>query len=289
MLGFYHSADFDGICSAAILKKKFPHIELYGIDYNDSIPWEIIKKHDDIIMCDFSFNPFEKMKKIYDKVKGHFVWIDHHKSAISEYEQANISISGLLDSNYAACELVWKYFYPDYNIPYAIKLLGRYDVWDFNDENTFPFQYGMRMESSSPDDYIWKILLSTKNAKEIDNKINEIIKNGNLVIQYQEMNDYKFLKSHSFVFKFKGYNCLACNTTYSNSQFFKHYKDVYSNEDIDIFMPFSIKDDLKWKISMFSNKDDIDVSLIAKEMGGGGHKNAAGFIYTDDIVELIDS
>ena len=33
----------------------------------------------------------------------------------------------------------------------------------------------------------------------------------------------------------------------------------------------------KWKVSLYTKKDDIDVSIIAQKYGGGGHKKASGF------------
>ena len=34
---------------------------------------------------------------------------------------------------------------------------------------------------------------------------------------------------------------------------------------------------LKWTISLYSQGESVDVSVIAKAHGGGGHKGAAGF------------
>ncbi len=45
-------------------------------------------------------------------------------------------------------------------------------------------------------------------------------------------------------------------------------------------------DDDKYKISLRS-KGEVDVSLIAKEFGGGGHVNAAGFVGKEEDVEKI--
>jgi phosphoesterase RecJ-like protein len=41
----------------------------------------------------------------------------------------------------------------------------------------------------------------------------------------------------------------------------------------------------KWKASMRS-KGDVNVATVAKEFGGGGHKNAAGFITQGDLEEI---
>lgn len=42
-------------------------------------------------------------------------------------------------------------------------------------------------------------------------------------------------------------------------------------------------------VSLRSDSDDVDVSAIAKSMGGGGHKRAAGFTFAgQNIEELLD-
>jgi phosphoesterase RecJ-like protein len=44
------------------------------------------------------------------------------------------------------------------------------------------------------------------------------------------------------------------------------------------------------KVSLRSSKDEIDVSAIARQMGGGGHRQAAGFssnLPLEEIVEFI--
>jgi nanoRNase/pAp phosphatase (c-di-AMP/oligoRNAs hydrolase) len=41
-------------------------------------------------------------------------------------------------------------------------------------------------------------------------------------------------------------------------------------------MPFQFNGKL-WTVSLYTTKEHIDVSQIAKKRGGGGHKQAAGF------------
>jgi hypothetical protein len=43
MICFYHSADLDGHCSGAIIKKVHPECELIGINYGDEFPWDKVK------------------------------------------------------------------------------------------------------------------------------------------------------------------------------------------------------------------------------------------------------
>jgi len=50
-------------------------------------------------------------------------------------------------------------------------------------------------------------------------------------------------------------------------------------------MPFQF-DGKKWTISLYTTKDEIDCSVIAKSNGGGGHKKAAGF-QVEDISKVF--
>jgi phosphoesterase RecJ-like protein len=43
------------------------------------------------------------------------------------------------------------------------------------------------------------------------------------------------------------------------------------------------------KGSLRTTRDDVDVSLIAQKMGGGGHKKAAGFSASGTIQEVLNT
>ncbi len=48
------------------------------------------------------------------------------------------------------------------------------------------------------------------------------------------------------------------------------------NKDYDIVFPFYFSGD-NYTVSLYTKKD-IDVSIIAKKYGGGGHKKSADFV-----------
>jgi oligoribonuclease NrnB/cAMP/cGMP phosphodiesterase (DHH superfamily) len=155
----YHSRDLDGWMSAAIVKKWFlgnnheggvvhsfennwerptcmvntpNELSMLGWDYGDEIP--DLSEYDKVIMCDISF-PKEEMVQIDLKSKDGLHWIDHHLSAIkannfnSERDGKSHHVAGLRDTNFAACELTWKYFFPNKEMPEIVRLLGRYDCF----------------------------------------------------------------------------------------------------------------------------------------------------------------
>ena len=53
------------------------------------------------------------------------------------------------------------------------------------------------------------------------------------------------------------------------------------------FIVKEVEDDV-YKVSLRS-KGDLDVSKVATEFGGGGHKNASGLTYKGKVDELINS
>lgn len=275
---FYHSADFDGICSGAIVKKAIPKVELRGYDYGQEFPWEEIKgRH--VIMVDVSLQPFSEMERLA-KEAGELTWIDHHKTAIEEKLKSEVEIFGVRIEGRAACELTWQWFFSDRLMPRAVQLLGRYDVWDHEDPDVLPFQYGARAHiKNGVEDSIWRFLLDNDDAY-----IWKIVGAGRLILEYQIGQDAIAAKAKCFETIIKGppdadgwrrpLGAIACNHGPSNS---KVFDSVFDPAKHDLMMPFYLKKDGRWKVSLYSEKPDVDCGAIAKQYGGGGHRGAAGF------------
>jgi uncharacterized protein len=263
---FYHRVDLDGHCSGAIVKLKCPECEMIGVDYNDEFDFSSLTINEEVFIVDFSFPP-DIMKVLYSKYRVH--WIDHHKSAIEKCKDLS-NFPGIREIGKAGCELTWKYLFPDKPIPEAVRLLGRYDVWDHQDPDVLPFQYGMRsLENTHPDLTYWKDLLLPS-----DNKFFELILGeGITIFHYQQTQDEKYAKGMSFETEFEGLRAIAVNKALCNS---KVFDSVYDPEKHDIMIVFGMKAG-QFKYSLYCAKDEIDVSEIAKKHGGGGHKGAAGF------------
>jgi len=299
----YHSRDLDGYCSGAIVKHKFPNVQLIGFDYGETLP-ELDLAPDgstEVIMVDVSIPPVE-MAALARKCK--LTFIDHHRTAIQALEKfaddnANVrpgtmsrnpfgiswstTMIAFLKDGLAACELTWMYFFREYAMPRTVELLGKYDTWRNSDpvewENIIlPFQYGMRMVCSGPDT-MPKNLLATQNqatAKDID----RILSDGKLILRYQKEQNAITCK-RAFELEFKGYRAIALNGGGFSSLTFQ---SVWDESKYDLMVNFAFNGKF-WTVSLYTTKD-IDCSALAKEMGGGGHKQAAGF-QLNDVRSLI--
>jgi len=272
---FYHSADLDGHCSGAIVKYKYPKCEMIGIDYGDEFPWDKLDEDNEpIFMVDFSLEPFEKMVQLQRLSDNRLIWIDHHKSAIEAHKDWNnnhpeyLAIDGVRKIGIGACALTWKYLFAE-PIPRAVKLLAEYDVWKLDDPSTLRFQYGMRLYNTNPENQdFWKSLFEIRLRSSI-------LVEGEICLQFLSKQNKRYCDLNTIEIYFSGLHCIALNLgkPYISSSAFKH---VWDSEKYDAMLGFCRKDKI-WEVNLYTDKDHIDLSIIAKAYGGGGHEKAAGF------------
>lgn len=268
---FYHSADLDGHCSGAIVKRHYPDAEVIGINYGDPFPWESITPGEEVWMVDFSLQPFSDMVRLNGMCR--LVWIDHHKTAIAEAQQCGFQASKdqRLEVLLAACEATWTYCQGQYTeiLPRSILYLGRYDIWKHQEHpGALDFQYGMRFqENTKPDNQeFWKDIFS-------DIRTDELVALGRTLQTHEERRNIKVCAASAFEITLDGLRCIAVNETIGNSLTFK---SVWNPERYDAMLCFYWKR-TQWTVSLFSDKPGVDVSGVCKARGGGGHKGAAGF------------
>lgn len=280
-VGIYHSQDLDGYCSGAIMKLKYPDITLIGWNYGEPFPFEQIEGAE-VIMADVSL-PMDQMIQAATKSKS-FLWVDHHASAIkafySYFETYPFwlpnNFKAFIDSTYAACELTWRRLFPDTDMPYAVELLGMYDSWRQSDtpmwnDRILPFQYGMRAICASPETFPTQLFLD---VALISRRIKAIINSGHSILSYIEKQNAKSCKN-AFEAKFEGLHAICLNTQDRNSTTFD---SIWDESKYDIMLPFSYDGEVV-KVSLYTTKDNVDCSELAKKYGGGGHKKAAGFMH----------
>lgn len=271
---YYHSSDLDGHCSGAIVLNKHPECEMIGVNYNETLNKSDITDGETVYIVDFSFSA-DVMEWL--NLKADLIWIDHHKSAIEKCDHIE-NIRGIREIGKAGCELTWEFLHPNHEIPHGVWLLGRYDVWDHEDINVLPFQYGIRNQGdtrpeSENGSELWFNILSDFTD------IGRIIDVGLNILRYQAAQDAMYAKGMSYEAEFHGYNVIVMNKAYSNSKIFD---SVYDPDKHDFMILFGVKPG-EIKYSLYCDKPEIDVSAIAVQYGGGGHKGAAGF-YSDKII-----
>ena len=274
----YHSRDLDGYTSGAVVKLKYPSATLIGYDYGEPMP--DIPANCPIIIIDVSFS-MPDMLKLSKLSGGQLTWIDHHASAIKAYNEFMVGkepfMTAVLEDGVAACEGGWKHFFPGEKMPTAILLLGEYDTWRNQDEKRWndiilPFQFGMRMICDSPETFPKRFIDGVSDPSYFD-----VVEQGKTVLLYQAQLNKQQCK-RSFEIEFKGLRAICLNGGGFNSDVFK---SVYDESKHDLMMPFQYDGKDSWVVSLYTTKAEVDCSTLAKSMGGGGHKKAAGFQVAD--------
>ena len=323
----YHSIDQDGYMSAAIVEHWFNQQEVPNkqgedcntinfIGYNYGQPTPDLEEYDKVIMVDVSFNMSE-MTRLSHELGNNFIWIDHHISSINEWNKViepnpnNWYIGGIRDTKYAACELTWKYFFPNEEMPEIVRLLGRYDCFGHKgtDEEfkVLEFQYGARQCISNYEDaynYLTNsILESRRNSGNAGHPyynsiINDIYNTGVSIYRYLCIEAKEVYKNR--------FNIIFKSTPKDGSCGIALYKFICINKERFNPINFGIdyhKDEYDgcacfhydgvaklWRFSLYNDNGLVDCSIIAKQYGGGGHRGAAGFVLNnEEFYKLINN
>jgi oligoribonuclease NrnB/cAMP/cGMP phosphodiesterase (DHH superfamily) len=276
---FYHRSDNDGKASGAILRYANPNAIMHPYEYNDPFPYDAIKDDDEIIFTDV-VAPYPELIRILGKY--HTKIIDHHISLINFLK---VPVDGIQESGYvAACELCWRYCFGSKPIPQTIKLIATYDCWDNRDKENWddtvlPFQYGLRRLDLDPVTNwpFWQGFFDnmlTGSAAADSFLMDENIAAGRSILIYQENVAAEIMRTNFFEAQFEGMRALCCNTNIKNNQFFASNWDESKYE---VMVGFDIRSDQTLRVSLYTTRNDVDVSRVAARFGGGGHKQAAGF------------
>ena len=330
----YHSRDLDGWMSAAIVKKWFNEtypkassisnlnedshtvlppdeistgesLDFLGWDYGDTIP--DLFDYDKIIMCDISF-PKEEMFSLKMEFESNFIWIDHHKSAIEASKpNGDEDINGLRNTNFAACELTWKYFFFTEEMPEIVRLLGRYDCFGGKGtdewQKILEFQYATRGLISNYEECYSVITMPFEHQ---DTFVVTTLEKGEAIYKYlytEAKQTYSKAFPIEFIFsttetiptpEFGGSELyttvIKCKFLCVNQERFNpvNFEINYHKEGYDGFACFWYKDS-KWHWSLYNGNEEVDCSIIAKQFGGGGHKGAAGMVTnTETFLKIIN-
>ena len=283
MLCIYHIADHDGKGSGAVVRSVFHDAVLLGLNHDMEIPYNEIKRHDKIVICDIAL-PVDLMFELSEKID--FTWIDHHASVINEYEKklresngALKPIKGLRRVGTAAICLTWEYFYPNRPLPEGVKLLGMNDLFELSDPRVRPFEYAFQsLGVNRPSDPVWEDLFNN----DID--ITEMVAKGMAILSWIKVRNYRLVRSMSFESEYQGYKCICANMAQGYSEFFDSLDNI---DDYDFMCNFYMNKNNLWNLSFYTAKDNVNVSEIAAGLGGGGHVRAAGASKLPELPEFL--
>ena len=275
-LCYHHDKDLDGFFSGAVLKYKYPDIELRGWDYKDEVPsFESMEGYDEVILIDITF-PLDTLLELGTRTK--LTVIDHHISFKKQVDDFPfpVSFEYIYDDKLSACELGFKHYFG--YIPPIVELVGKYDTWRANgtpewETSVLPLKYFLYGKVNKPEDVkdYWFISAEELYYEDI---LDEMIEIGKSIMEYEKKMDESKTTSYAFEKEvYNGLKALCINTNFMSSDTLVSKFDS-SKHDLMIGFAYNGRN---WGISLRSVGDKVDVSQIAKTRGGGGHSQSAGF------------
>jgi oligoribonuclease NrnB/cAMP/cGMP phosphodiesterase (DHH superfamily) len=265
-----HHNDADGRASAAIVRRALgPDTMLHEMNYGEPVPWSKVAKAGRTVVVDFSL-PEEQMLRIARE--SDLIWIDHHISAIEELADVSRDWPGLRDPRDAACILTWRYFFPDQPVPRGIVLIGDRDAWHWTEPETGAFDEGLYQQDTDPEnDRLWKPLLD-----DDPQILEELIARGAVLREARLHNIRRQVENYGYPVTFEGYSTLAINVR-GNGDLGAYIREI-GYQIAYCYIDNMQNGKLVTFVGLYSA--DVDVSVIARKFGGGGHKGASGFSFT---------
>lgn len=252
----YHANCKDGLGAAYSAKKALGDKADYRpVSYGDNIQAEEFTGKQ-VYLLDFSFK-----RKLYMEtllVSECLVVLDHHKTAHEEIgDLVNI------DQTKSGAVLAWEYFHPGKEIPKVLLYIQDRDLWSWSMVGTGEVSAFLDCFSESLEKFEEAMLYT----------VEDMIRIGKIMVTAKQAQVRQLAKKARLI-EFMGHEVLCCNCT----------SDVTSElgNELAKGRPFSVvyrhHGDHK-TVSLRSTDEGEDVSVLAKALGGGGHRNAAGCVY----------
>lgn len=287
----------DGATAEAIIRNYYEDdldtIEFIRGDYADKEIDALIDrvrgKH--VLMADFSY----KSKDLQGLMSSSesIVILDHHVTAEKELENFKMkeldsvdNIDSILedqkciaffDMEECGASMTWKFFYPDQPIPYFVERIKDIDLGRRKMDRANDFLWFSRSIELTGEAYLEYLF-----AKEKD--FVPLFDMGSAVASYVNVATKRTVESaiegeyEGFTFKF----------VVSDYAFVSEVSNGFVAEDFDLGITgYFTKQGFGLSIR---SKKGVDCSILAKALGGGGHKQASGVNITyEDLPEFIDA
>jgi oligoribonuclease NrnB/cAMP/cGMP phosphodiesterase (DHH superfamily) len=248
-----------------------------GVQYDKPMPH--FNAGDDLYILDFSYSP-EAIITAAQHANS-ITLIDHHQSAQKEHElywathntPENVKIS--FDLNHSGCVLAWQYFFPDKPVPDLLNIIEDHDLWRFKYPSTKAIMCALHNKTPFKIQNLHKLYggASLKNIEKM----------GDLLLE-QRNGSIKRLLVKKHPIQLGDYIGLGVNAP---PEFSNELGHALAHESNTFGTTYQYDGDTqRWWFAIRST-GDYDVSEVAKQYGGGGHKNAAGFSLDQDHFKTL--
>jgi len=260
-LVLYHASCSDGFCAAWIYRRYVcGDAEFRAVQYG-SPPPSVAQR--DVVILDFSY-PRPLLLEM--RSRAHSLWVlDHHQTAAAELEGLDFCV---FDLGKSGARLAWEHFSKmDPSAAGQVHWLVDYtedkDLWQWKLPDS-------RAVNAAIGSYPRVFGVWDKMAQRVPK---ELVVEGAAILRFQDRLIRPRVKNHAWA-TIGGYRVPVTNSTCLSSEIGNALAEGHPFAAV-----FFVTSDSRAVYNLRSNnKDGVDVGEIARQYGGGGHKNAASFI-----------
>lgn len=262
----YHKDCPDGF-GAAWAAYRNPRLErttFIPVQYGEGVP-ELPSEIQALYILDFSFSREEMLGLQAKYGIGNVTLLDHHKTAL---ERLDGLLNCHLDMNHSGAVLSWKHFHPGTTVPLLMQYVEDRDLWKWELPDSravnlyissYPFSFAVW-------DELWKKLEYAHSRKSV-------VEAGKAIENYQEQQVEHAIKHAREVTMF-GMDAVIVNSSLLQSDIGASLLREHPSAEFAGIYYDAEDGNRRWSLR---SRGDMDVSLLAKSKGGGGHRAAAGF------------
>ena len=289
LLCIYHGGCDDGFGAAWAVRTALgeENVEFYPGVYQQPPP-DVTDRH--VAIVDFSYKR-PVLLEMAAKASSILI-LDHHKSAAEDlsgfsdampqfddwcgeylFARKPRAVRGFVwaefDMNRSGAGMAWDYVMAHHARPKFINYLEDRDLWRRQLPHSDEFTIALR--SYPQDFFVWDQLAW-------DNGVERLISEGTHIQRYYR-GRVEDLKRCAYVAIMGSATCRISNAPYFAAS---EVAGELCGDDVDFGASyFEVRDGL-WQYSLRS-RGEFDVSKVALEYGGGGHRNAAGFTVPEPV------
>ena len=270
---------FGAAWSAYVMHGK--GIEYHFVSYKgeiveDEIP-DVTGKN--VLMVDFAYPDIGIMNRLNEKANS-MLLLDHHKSAKEKLE-GKIDCDHVFDMVRSGARMAWDFFHPDKSVSILVRYIEDRDIWNWIMPNAREYLAALDSYDQTFENFDWINALA-------GDKLVSFIDEGRAILRYHNILVKKSIRAavpgDLITPDGEKHPCFAVNAV-SNSI----VSDIGNRLAHDGFFGFM------WGYSHRDNSHfaslrsvgDVDVSTIAAQFGGGGHKNASGMSFDCHIENIF--
>jgi len=265
MIYILHHNDEDGFGSAYSAWSHFgPEAKYVEMSYGKPVPY--LSSDADVYMIDYTL-PREETEELAASVKSLTI-IDHHKSAEEEIGDLPYVY---INQEHSAAVLAWEYFNPEVPVPLLLRYVEDMDLWHWSLPKSKQFFYYL---STQPRTFSgWDKI--KKELERPDALSSPMFNQGQAIYDYVKVHIEGIEDRTMRLLTIGGFEVPTVNTPLLQAETGNYLANKH--KDFPFVAGYYFGVDGKVHFSLVS-EGAFDVSTIAKKYGGGGHKNASGFI-----------